>query len=105
MIKVINIYSMKLVSISTILTLTLLISLTTSWCYKGYFNIPGDATNVDISPNNAYMAVTSPTQNSVFIYDLINHNLLLTLATTGVVTSKFSKDGIYLGIGYSNGTV
>lgn len=92
-------------SLLPLLSLLLLLTLTHSWCYKGFFNVPGDSTTIDISPDSAYMVVTAVPQNAVYVYDIVNNNLLLnyTPSVGTVVTARFTKDGVYLGIATNNG--
>jgi hypothetical protein len=97
---------MKAPSISLLsLFLALLLPLCTSWCYKNYIVTQGEVTKMDISPDNAYMAVTSVAQNHVLVYDLSSYNVLLnySVASSNVVAAKFSNDGIYLGVGLTTG--
>ncbi len=99
---------MRYTSISLLLLSLLLLSpVVNSWCYKSFFTVPGESTNMDISPDGAYMAITSSSSpNAVFVYDL-NYNLLLNYKVSGqtIVTAKFTKDGIYLGVALANGVV
>ena len=96
---------MRSSSLFPLLSLLLLLALARSWCYKGYFTVPGESTTLDISPDSAYMAVTAVPQNAVYVYDIMNNNLLLNYTPSAgtVVTARFSKDGVYLGIATNNG--
>jgi hypothetical protein len=95
------------ISFLPLLILLTLLSPSSSWCYKSFFPLQGEASSVDISPDSAYMAITSIPQNIVQIYDLINYNLLFNYvpASGTVAAARFTNDGIYLGIGLSNGIV
>lgn len=92
-------------SLFPLLSLLLILTLTHSWCYKSYFTVPGESTTLDISPDSAYMAVTAVPQNAVYVYDILNNNLLLNYTPSAgtVVTARFSRDGVYLGIAANNG--
>ncbi len=85
--------------------MALLLPLCTSWCYKNYMVTQSEVTKMDISPDNAYMAITSVAQNNVLVYDLANYNLLLnyTVGGSNIASAKFTNDGIYLGVGLSTG--
>jgi hypothetical protein len=94
---------MKTSSISLLpLLLVLLLPLCTPWCYKGYMPLTNEVAKIDISPDNAYMAIVSiNAPNRVFVYDLANYNLLLNYSVTGhtITSAKFTNDGIFLGVG------
>lgn len=85
------------------------IPFTTSWCYKNFLTIPGEVTKMDVSVDNAYLAITSAATNtgtnSVFVYDLLNYKLQFTYTAVGVTCARFSGDGAYLGVSHNNGTI
>jgi hypothetical protein len=64
---------------------------------------------MDVSPDNAYLAITSaPTAagtNSVFVYDILNYKLQFTYTAAGITCARFSGDGLYLGVSNNNGTI
>lgn len=95
------------ISSSTLLLLLAFLSIVSPWCYKLSFPVQGDVSMIDISPDNAFMVITANAQNAILVYDLANYNLALSyVPASGTVTcAKFSKDGIYLGIGNNDGTI
>lgn len=101
------IYMNPSISLLTLLLFLALLVPSTPWCYKSFFAIQGEAPIMDISPDNAYMAITAISQNAILVYDLANYNLLLnyTPPSSTVASAKFTNDGIYLGIALNNGNI
>lgn len=95
---------------SALLSISLLLSLlwvASPWCYKTYFTLLGDASTIDVSPDSLYLAITSRTQGLSYVYDTTNFNQLLKFspASGTARTARFSSDGLYLGVGGSDGNV
>jgi WD40 repeat protein len=86
----------------------LLVSFAHSWCLKTTVNLTVEVSKLDYSPNGVYIAVTSIPANRVYIYETINFFLVFTYTPSGgddVRTARFTRDGVYLGIGFDDGKV
>jgi len=78
------------------------------WCLQTTLSLTMEATKMDYAPDNSLFAITSTPGNKVLIYEPFNYNLDFTYspaATKTVQTARFSKNGIYLGVGLSDGSV
>ena len=92
----------------TLLVLILaLLHLATPWCLKTTVNLTAAVTKVDFSPDGLWIAVTSSTDNKVYIYDTTNYflNTIYTPTTSNVNVARWSKDGAYIAIGHANGKI
>jgi WD40 repeat protein len=98
--------SMK-VSLQLVLALLLLVQLGTPWCLKTTVNLTSAVTKVAYSPDNTMIAVTSTSANNVVVYDTTNFFALFTFtpSANNVKVARWSKDGLWLGVGHDNGRI
>lgn len=90
-----------------ILFLLSFLSLGNAWCCHAAFNHSNDVAKIDYAPGNTLIATTSVVGNRVYVYDAVTYALLFTHTPSSgnVRTARFSKDGVYLGVGMSNGSI
>jgi WD40 repeat protein len=90
-----------------IILLTALCTLTTPWCLRTALNVTEAVSTVDFSPDNTSLAVTLPGINTVYIYETTNFLLNYTYTPTGgsVSAARFTKNSLYLVVGFSNGSI
>ena len=96
----------RLVLVS-LLSLLLLLRVGSPWCLKTSFYQSNDASIIDYNVNNTLFLAVSKGGNAVYIYDATNYNVVYTYSGGGntVMVAKFSKEGLYIAVGYQNGTV
>ena len=88
-----------------LISLMLALVLVSPWCLKHTVTLSESVTSVDYSPDGTLIAVTEPSKVTILNASNLFTELTYTPSTGTANVAKFSRDGTYLGIGLSTGTV
>lgn len=96
-----------MMSFRELLLIAVLLCTGWGWCLKTTINMTVEATKVDYNNDGTLIAVTSVPANAVYVYETINYFKVFTytLAGNNIRTARFSRDGVYLGVGFDDGKV
>lgn len=89
-----------------LLIFALLITTSSSWCFDTQVTQFKSAEEIDFSPNNIHFLSVDRSNSAVNIWRIDTKSIVFTYYTTSPPkTAKFSKDGIYIGIGMVSGNI
>jgi hypothetical protein len=93
--------------LTQIVAFYLIITIASGWCYKTTFSHSDEVTKIDYSPDSSMILTASVPGNKAYVYDATSYNLLFTysVSSKNIRTARFSKNGLYIGVGFSDGTI
>lgn len=94
-------------TLTLLFCLLLALPLASPWCLRTMANLTDSVNKVDYSADGQYIVVTSTPLNQVILYDTTNYFTIFTYTPSGNTANvaRFSKDGLFIGVGLDNGDV